>query len=518
MLKLTPTAVLSAAALALLAGCGGGSSSGTPAPVDPPPVTPPVTPPPPNPPPPDPPPPVTPPPVTVVDVENAMHRCEKPRLSTPQAVYPDQQGTLADEKTFLRLWLDLSYLWRSEIPALDAARYSSAVGYFNDLKTPQLSPSGKAKDRYHFSYPDERWAQIARNEQYGYGISWVRNRAPELPRNWRITMVEEDTPAARAGLRRGDRLLMIDGEDFVNGNGAGLAERIDAALFPSASGQAHTLVLERDGQRLEANLLSLKAYVAPVRDLKVIDTGNGKVGYLAFRSHSNDAEGPLVKAVTQLKEAGISDLVLDMRYNGGGQLQIAGELAYMIAGAQATAGKTFEQLLPNERLTRQKPMLFPQRASGLSAPVGIPLPTLDLKRVTVLTGPGTCSASESLINGLRGVDVEVNLIGGQTCGKPYAFIPTANCGTTYFAIQYRGINHKGFGDFSDGFAPTCRVDDDLGAALGDPAEGMLAAALKYRASGACPAPRSARAQAAALPALVPARPQAAEISIYAPPK
>jgi hypothetical protein len=101
----------------------------------------------------------------------------------------------------------------------------------------------------------------------------------------------------------------------------------------------------------------------------------------------------------------------------------------------------------------------------------------------VLTTAGTCSASEAVINGLRGIDVEVNLIGGETCGKPYAFVPQPNCGTTYFAIQTQGVNNKGFGDYADGFQPTCKVDDDLDHALGDTSERLLAAALSYRANG-----------------------------------
>ncbi|MNT07136.1 hypothetical protein D3C72_1418280 [compost metagenome] len=83
------------------------------------------------------------------------------------------------------------------------------------------------------------------------------------------------------------------------------------------------------------------------------------------------------------------------------------------------------------------------------------------------------------------MDVQVNLIGGTTCGKPYGFYPTPNCGTTYFAVQFQGVNAKGFGDFADGMAPTCDVADDYQNPLGDPAEGMLAAALRYRSSGSC---------------------------------
>jgi hypothetical protein len=121
---------------------------------------------------------------------------------------------------------------------------------------------------------------------------------------------------------------------------------------------------------------------------------------------------------------------------------------------------------------------------------------LNLTRVYVLTSSGTCSASESIINGLRGVDVQVIQIGAPTCGKPYGFFAPDNCGTTYFSIQFKGVNNKGFGDYADGFAPTanptlptqlpgCAVDDDFTHQLGDVGENRLEAALGYRATGQC---------------------------------
>ena len=118
----------------------------------------------------------------------------------------------------------------------------------------------------------------------------------------------------------------------------------------------------------------------------------------------------------------------------------------------------------------------------------------------VLTGSGTCSASESIINGLRGVGLQVYQFGSTTCGKPYGFYPTDNCATTYFTIQFRGVNALGFGDYSDGFSPQntrgiqgellpgCSVADDYDNDLGDPDEGRLAAALAYRTTpDLCPA-------------------------------
>ena len=165
-------------------------------------------------------------------------------------------------------------------------------------------------------------------------------------------------------------------------------------------------------------------------------------------------------------------------------------------------------------------MPFLPEAIGDSAYEGTALPSLDLPRVFVLTGRGTCSASESVINALRGVDVEVIQIGGTTCGKPYGFYPADNCGTTYFSIQFRGNNDKGFGDYADGFSPGnvtapagtsvpgCVVGDDFTRPLGDAGEGRLAAALEYRASGACPAPPASSLlksyRAAGAPGLFPA--------------
>jgi hypothetical protein len=93
--------------------------------------------------------------------------------------------------------------------------------------------------------------------------------------------------------------------------------------------------------------------------------------------------------------------------------------------------------------------------------------------------------------------VQVIRIGRATCGKPFGFTAKDNCGISYFPIEFQGVNDKGFGDFADGFAPTCVVADDLSRALGNPAEGMLAAALTYRSTGSCPQATVATRQNAA---------------------
>lgn len=192
------------------------------------------------------------------------------------------------------------------------------------------------------------------------------------------------------------------------------------------------------------------------------------------------------------------DLVLDIRYNGGGYLDIASEVAYMIAGPTPTAGQTFELDQFNSKNPTVNPVTqdaitplgFHTTTQGFSLPAGQALPSLNLARVFVLTGGSTCSASEAIINSLQGVNVQVIQIGSTTCGKPYGFYPADNCAVTYFSIQFQGVNAKNFGDYPDGFTPQntvategvlvpgCSVADDFTHTLGDPAEGRLGAELR----------------------------------------
>jgi carboxyl-terminal processing protease len=498
--RLTNTyfSLLPVAFAALLAGCGGGGGGGgstTATPVTTTPSTPAVT----------------------ASYTASQNVCAAPRTGVDPftgKAYPDKLGTLTDERTFLRGWIDQYYLWYKEVPDVNPLNYSTAIDYFNALKTPLLSASGQPKDKYHFTYTTADWNALSvQGVELGYGINWSRNTGANLPRTWIASVIEPGSPAASAGLRRGDRLLTVDGVDFVNGADAAAVDKINAGLFPDTANQIHRLTLDRNGVTVEVTLTAVAVTSAPVKNTKTIDTPTGKVGYLTFDNHNEVSERALIDSITQLKTAGVTDLVLDVRYNGGGLLFIASELAYMIAGPAQTAGKTFEKPIYNDRFAAQAPYPFRATAYGFqpTVPAGTALPTLNLKRVTLLTTADTCSASESIINSLRGVDVEVNLIGGQTCGKPYAFTPVDNCGTTYFAIQFQGVNNKGFGDYSDGFAPTCTVADDFQHAVGDTSEGMLAAALSYRASGVCPA---ASRSTAAIPApLEMVRPYVSGLSI-----
>jgi hypothetical protein len=312
-------------------------------------------------------------------------------------------------------------------------------------------------------------------------------------------------------------VLGVDGVDAVWDNTQAGVDLLNDAILPSQAGDTHDFYVQDPVTSAERSVTMTSALVTtdPVPLVNTVDSSAGTVGYLLFNEHIATAESELVAAIEQLRTAGITELVLDIRYNGGGYLDIASELGYMIAGPARTAGRTFEQLQFNDKHTVNNPVTgrpleptpFHATTQGFSQAAGAPLPTLDLGRVHVLTGPDTCSASESIVNGLRGIGVEVVQIGGTTCGKPYGFYPADNCGTTYFTVQFQGVNDAGFGAYPDGFTPAnavnvsgvpvtgCAVRDDLDHALGDPAEARFAAALRRMNLGSCPAPSSSAPRA-----------------------
>lgn len=428
-------------------------------------------------------------------------------------------GSLTVEKQWLRSYFDEAYLWRDEVPVVNASApaYSGSdvpaalQAYFDALLTPQRTASGAFRDRFSFMISTREWEQLASTgSDLGYGITWTwRSTTP--PRQIRVAQVEPGSPAARAGVQRGDTLLSVDTVPADAGDAAGVAV-LNEALFPTEAGRNHAFVFATlAGSTRNASLAAAVVTLSSVPVSKVITAADGsRVGYLLFNDHLAASEAPLIQAVTSLRNQGITDLVLDLRYNGGGYLFIASELATMIAGTQRTSGQTFQRLQYNSRRSADNNsadsrMPFFDTSCVLvngSCSSHQTLPTLNLSRVFVLTQADTCSASESVINGLRGVNLDVRLIGGTTCGKPYGFTGKDNCGYSYFPIEFSGVNAKGFGDYADGFVPAgggpsgvagCNAADDLSRALGDPAEGQLATALRYRADGSCivaAAPRS----------------------------
>jgi hypothetical protein len=438
--------------------------------------------------------------------QNFEQMCENPRsgVDSRGRAFRDVQGSTADENNWIRSWSNELYLWYTEITDVDPNSLGTE-DYFDEMKTFATTPTGAPKDRFHFTIPTDEFLQQSQSGvSGGYGASFAfLSSSP--PRQIVVAYTEPNTPASNPAvdLRRGASILEIDGVDLVNGSDV---DTLNAGLFPGDN-ETHNFVIEEiDGTIREITMTSAQITTTPVQNVSVLETDTGNVGYLTFNDHIATAEAQLVAAVEQLQSSNITDLVLDLRYNGGGFLDIANELGFMIAGPDQALGRVFELLQFNDQHPNfdpvtgnaLDPITFHNTGQGFSVSSDTLLPSLGLQRVFVLTGPGTCSASESIINGLRGIDIEVVQIGDTTCGKPYGFYPFDNCGTTYFSIQFRGVNDKNFGDYAAGFSPDnipnaegvpvtgCFVSDDFTRALGDPQEGRLRAALQYRADGTCP--------------------------------
>ena len=450
-------------------------------------------------------------------------QCASPRSGTDPATgraFRDRPGSTLLENDWLRSWTHELYLWYREVPDLNPASYATA-DYFGLLKTSATTASGNPKDNFHFTYPTAEWEQLAQSGvSAGYGAQWVVI-APRPPRRVVVAYTEPHSPATAARLARGAQVLTVDGVDLVHAGDQASVDKLNAGLFPSAPGGSHRFSILDPGSSKPRNVTMVAADVTgtPVQYVETLHVAGGTVGYMLFNDHLAPAEKQLISAFRRLAAARVDDLVLDLRYNGGGYLDIASEVGYMIAGPAPTTGQTFEKMTFNDKYPTTDPvtgapltpMPFHTTSQGFSGPSGVALPTLNLPRVLVLTSASTCSASESIINSLRGVGVDVIQIGTTTCGKPYGFYPEDNCGTTYFSIEFQGLNAQGFGDYPDGFSPAntrgtrgvvlpgCSVSDDFTHALGNPKERRLAAALAYRIHASCPAASAGASADTAVP-------------------
>lgn len=417
-----------------------------------------------------------------------------------------QDGTRSDEKQWLASYMDQQYLWYQEIPDVDPGGASFNTGshlqlmsaYFQALKS-QAKTGDRLKDHHSFLEATADYTQRTQaGVEVGYGVEWA-TLAADPPRDIRIAYVQPGSNGAQVGLLRGDRLLSVEveGREFsVDDPSAAAVALLRQVTRPTVSGQAAALQVRRaDGTARQVTVTASPTVAQPVLVSKVLGGATTPTGYLMLVNFDAPAEAPLVDAFRQFSSEGVRDLVLDLRYNGGGYLYLASELAFMIAGEARTRSQVFTRLAYNDKRSSDNFDIPFERVtsgeSGSNVAGGQALPTLNLSRVTVLATDETCSASEALVNGLRGVGVTVNLVGSTTCGKPYGFTAKDNCGLTYLPVEFQSVNARGEGDYAGGMPVQCEANDDLSQPLGETTEGMLAAALSFRATASCPAKKSA---------------------------
>ncbi|RUM65346.1 MAG: hypothetical protein DSZ05_06295 [Sulfurospirillum sp.] len=386
------------------------------------------------------------------------------------AVQPPAVCTLQNRKKFVYDLMHDTYLWADETKDVnysDDQRYPDEETLMRDLRNP--------KDRFSFimdlkTYDD--FFEAGKN--VGYGIFFEPLAVETNSNGYRVDalallLVYPGSPADKAGLRRGDRIVAMDNRTI---------DTIyhDANLFhyyfESSDPVTARFHIERnDGTETEVSVTKAEYDVKSVIKTSVRDFDNRKIGYLLFQSFVGSSEQELKNAFAKLKDEGVDDLVLDLRYNGGGYVYIARELASLIGGWYSSR-KIFNQTLFNRKYSDYN------MATYFSYYL---YEQLSLPRVYIITTGMTCSASELVINSLRAsvVGVEVIQIGTPTCGKPYAMIGGPYCDKYILPVQMKNANADGSGDYVDGLQPLCESEDDYLHDFADPQEDSFAQALYY---------------------------------------
>ena len=384
--------------------------------------------------------------------------------------------SVADQNAWLAGYFDDWYFWYRDAPRPSPGAYATVDDFFNASLYTGTNPSFPA-DRWSFSQSTESFNRFFGDGQsLGYGVSVNGVEVggdPTAPLY--VRYVEPLSPAGLAGVVRGDQVLSINGVSAASV----IAADDYSALTASSSGQALTLVLRNTGGDRSVTLTSAVYSLSPVPQTALVATPGGRtMGYVVVKDMISQVQPPLETAFAQFKAAGVQDVVLDLRYNGGGLVSVGAVLASYVAGGLGT-GHVYAGLLYNARHPEANQYY---RFGNYSSAAGVP-------RVYVLTGPRTCSAAEQVMNGLLGIGIDVVAIGDTTCGKPVGFLPVdGTCGTTYNVVNFESVNEQDEGRYFDGFEPTCVVDENFTRALGSASEPLLAAAANYADTGSCPLP------------------------------
>jgi hypothetical protein len=208
---------------------------------------------------------------------------------------------------------------------------------------------------------------------------------------------------------------------------------------------------------------------------RTFDVEGRRVGYVLFHNFVQPSNAALDAAFAQLNADGATDLVLDLRYNGGGLVSVAQHLADLVGGMR-TNGLLMARYVHNDRQSaRNTSLFFDNAAAALSAP-----------RLVAITTRASASASELVINALKPY-MPVAIVGDNSYGKPVGQYGFRFCSKILYPVAFSIRNAADEGDYFGGFPPDCPAPDDVEHALGDPAEGSLGEALHYAATGSCSA-------------------------------
>ena len=379
--------------------------------------------------------------------------------------------TTLGQCTFVRDALQSYYYWYKELPNPDPGSFASPEAYLEAVRYRALDSS--------FSYVTSKASSDAfySDSQFiGFGLSYKQTGQLEL----RLAQTFPGSPAAEAGMDRGDTLLSVNGKAVADLLRTGEINTIFGAEQMGVTADLAWRTL--GGEERRATLTKRLVTIPTVSQTAVLDAGRSRVGYIHFRNFVQPSVEALNTAFTQIRDQGATELVLDLRYNGGGLVSVAQHLGGLIGGPPLV-GQVFVQFTHNDKQSsRNTAYRFEEKPQALA-----------VSRLVVITTRGSASASEAIVNGLRPY-MDVKVVGDTTYGKPVGQYGFDFCEKVLYPVSFLVTNARGEADYFDGIPADCAAADDVDHALASSQEASLAEALYVVRNGRCSGTAAAQAE------------------------
>ena len=378
--------------------------------------------------------------------------------------------SVASQNESLFNYLQDQYYWYQDLPSsINPGSYGSVWDLLEDVQVPQ--------DRFSFIMTEADYqAQFTNANFVGFGFSW---RLATDSKSLQVRYVYDNGDAHGAGLARGDKITAVDGVAVET-----LAAQVSSGATTwgnvfgaSTEGLTTNFAWQKpDGSVVEQVLAKQVVDTNTVLKSQVLETvDDKKVGYVVFNRFIARGVEDLNQAFNEFVGASVDELILDLRYNGGGLVSLANQLSTQIAGDKVD-GEVFVTLQYNDKHPEQDVTSLFSLGSGIGQ--------LNLDRVVVLTTGASCSASEMVINALSPF-VEVVTVGSTTCGKPVGMNPVQICDNIIFAINFETTNALGVGGYFDGLPVTCDAEDLIVGDWGSIEDPLLREGLYYLNNNQC---------------------------------
>lgn len=381
---------------------------------------------------------------------------------------PDPIVSTTDKmKDSILLYSQDIYLWSNQIPSTFNPRsYADPDKIMTALRTYSQEPGfTKPVDRWSFGIKQAEWDNISSGVTQDFGLAVFFYADGDL----RVKSVEKQSPAGRAGIRRGWQITKL------NGNSNIAKSNVDFVVDQVFNSNSTTFTFQKpDGSTVDITLNAATYQENPIYLDTIYTTGNKKTGYIVFNSFLGDTNkiyNDFQRIFARFSQEGVSDVIVDLRYNGGGYVTVQSKLANYLVPSAGHGKLMMKQEFNNSNKQYNSSSFFSKSGS------------LNLSRIFFVVSSSTASASELLINNLKPY-MDVKLVGpSNSYGKPVGYFPLPVGDWYVFPVSFRTTNKNGEGSYFDGITLDKQVGDGLNKDWGDKDEASLASVLKYINSG-----------------------------------